>query len=174
MAEGRPSVLVQAALRGGEHEGAGLDGAGADQHMPMGLAGLLGEGRGNGDELRACQRERAVELREAEVVADGEAEPAEGKVDDHRLAARPARGGLAVALASGEIDVEHMQLVVARGDLAFGIDQIRAVGDARRVELDGERADMQEDAELAGERAKPRERARSLLPSAPLAASAPA
>ena len=102
-------------------------------------------------------RERAVELRETEVVADGKAEPAEGKIDNHSLAAWPARGRLAVALPSRQIDVEHMQLVVARGDLAFGIDEVRAVGHAGRVELDGERADMQEDAELASKRAKPRQ-----------------
>ena len=53
MAESGAPVLMQPALGGGEHEGAGLDSAGADQHMPMGLAGLLGEGGGDADELRA-------------------------------------------------------------------------------------------------------------------------
>ena len=37
MAEGLAAVLVLAALRGGDHEGAVLDGAGAQQHMPMRL-----------------------------------------------------------------------------------------------------------------------------------------
>ena len=56
VAEGGTAVLMQAALRGGEHEGAGLDGAGADQNMPMRFAGLLGEGGGDGDELGAGER----------------------------------------------------------------------------------------------------------------------
>ena len=63
----------------------------------------------------------------------------------------------------GQIHVEHMQLVVARGDLAVRADQIRAIGEAVGVELDGERADMQVDAKLAGERAKPLERRARLL-----------
>ncbi len=49
MAEGLAAVLVLAALRGREHEAAVLDRAGAHQHMPMRLAGLLGEGRGDGE-----------------------------------------------------------------------------------------------------------------------------
>ena len=56
-----------------------------------------------------------------------------------------------------------MQLVVARGDPPLGVDQIRAVGDARLVELDGERADVKKDAELAGERSEPRKRRASFL-----------
>ena len=46
--EGMPeclaAVLVLAALRRREHEGSVLDRPRADKHMPMRLAGLLGEG----------------------------------------------------------------------------------------------------------------------------------
>ena len=58
---GGATVLMQPSLRGREHEGAGLDRAGPDQHAPMGLAGLPGEGRRHGDEFRAGRGERAIE-----------------------------------------------------------------------------------------------------------------
>src|SRR5262245_58587745 len=80
VAEGGAAVLVQAALGGGEHERAGLDRTGADQNVPMRLPGLLGEGRGNGDELGAGKRERTVERGEAEIVTDRESQAAEGKL----------------------------------------------------------------------------------------------
>ena len=44
MPEGLTLVLVHAALRRGEDEATGLDGAGAQQRVPMRLAGLSGEG----------------------------------------------------------------------------------------------------------------------------------
>ena len=44
MPECLAAVLVLAALRRREHEGSVLDRPRADKHMPMRLAGLLGEG----------------------------------------------------------------------------------------------------------------------------------
>ena len=67
---------------------------------------------------RAGFGQRAVERREAQVVADREAEPAPRQVGTHRELARPVAARLAIALAVGEIDVEHVDLVVARDDLA--------------------------------------------------------
>ena len=43
-----------------------------------------------------------------------------GRSATHGLGAGPTVAGFAVAFASGKVDVEHMQLVVARGDLTFG------------------------------------------------------
>src|SRR6185295_4574629 len=155
--EGRAAVLVQAALGRCEHEGAGLDGAGARQDMPMRLAGLLGKGGRDGDELGTGGSERAIERGEAKVVADAQAQPAEGEIGEHRLGARTEILRLAVALAAGKVDIEHMQLVVARGDAALGIDQIRTIGDPRLIELDGDRADMQPNSKVARERLGPGE-----------------
>ena len=149
MAEGLAAVLVLAALRRREHEGAVLDRARADEHMPMRLAGLSGEGRRNRQERAAGLGERAVERREAQVVADGQAEPAPRQVGGDGDLARPVVARLAIALAVGEIDVEHVDLVVARDDLALAVDQERAVGRLVGRQLDRERADVQEDAELA-------------------------
>jgi hypothetical protein len=88
MAVGLAPVLVAAALCGGDDEGAVLDGAGAQQHMPVGLAGLAGEGGRRGQDLGSGQRLLAKQMREAHVVADGEAEPrgpvGKGEIGQHR------------------------------------------------------------------------------------------
>ena len=81
------AVIVMADLRGRDHIGAGLDGAGALQHVPMRLAGLAGEAGGRGEDLGAGVPIGSEELRKADIVADAEAEPAERQVDqDGRVA----------------------------------------------------------------------------------------
>ena len=57
--------------------------------------------------------QRAIERRKAHVVADRQPDPAPRQVRDHGGLARLVVGGLAIALAAGQIDVEHMDLVVA-------------------------------------------------------------
>ena len=69
----------------------------------------------------------------------------------------------AIAFTAGKIDIEHMQLVVAGGDLPVRSDEIGSVGDLAGRELHAERADMQPDAELLGERLEPLERRRLVL-----------
>src|SRR5262245_2510093 len=156
MAEGRAPVLVRTALGGSEYVAAVLDGARPDQDVPMGLAGLLGERSRNGDERAARFRERSIERGKAEIVADRQSEPAPGQIGRHRAVARLEAVRFTIALAAGEIDVEHVDLVVARHDLTCGIDQERAISGALRRNLDGERADVQPDAERARELAQTR------------------
>ncbi len=124
----------------------------------MRLAGGLGEGGRGGEQEGALLRQRAVELREAHVVADGEADPAPGRVGQHGLVTAGDGVGLAVFLARRQVDVEQMDLAVARGDPALGIDEEFAVGGLGVADLDGERADQQPDAELFGQRAEGGER----------------
>src|SRR5262249_40922088 len=112
---GGTAVLVRAALCGSKHEGARLDRSSADEHAPMRFTRLLGESRRDGNEAGSGRGERTVERGEAEVVADAQAEPPKGEIGDDGLVARLEELRLAVALAAREIDVEHMQLVVARG-----------------------------------------------------------
>ena len=50
MAERLALVLMQAALRGRQHIAAVLDSARAIEYMPVRLAGLPGEGRGDGED----------------------------------------------------------------------------------------------------------------------------
>src|SRR5450756_585884 len=108
MAEGLAAVLVLAALRGGEHEAAVLDGAGADQHMPMRLASLLGESRRDREHGGAGFRQRAVERQETQVVADRQSEPAPRQIAQHRLLARPVAVRFAIALAVAKLSLIHI------------------------------------------------------------------
>src|SRR5687768_743769 len=123
MAESLAAVFVLSALGRGEDEAAVLDGPGALQHMPMRLAGLARESSRHRKEGRAGFRQATVEGGEAEVIADGQAEPAPRQVGDDAVVSGAIVARLAVALAAGEIDIKHMDLVVARDDLAFRIDE---------------------------------------------------
>src|SRR5215470_3774419 len=117
MAEGCAAVLVHAALGGRKDEAAVLDGAGAIEYMPMRLAGLLGERGRHRDERGAGFRQCPIERREAQVIADCEAQASPRQVGRNGALAGPEIARLAIALAAREIDVEHVDLVVARGDL---------------------------------------------------------
>ena len=151
-----------AALRRREHERAVLDRACAHQYVPVRLAGLPGKRRRDREERRACFREGAVERREAQVITDGKAKPAPREVGDDAKFARAIAARLAIAFAAFEIDVEHVDLVVARDDLAAPVDQEGAVCGLVGRHLDGERADMDVDAERARQLAEGR-KARVLL-----------
>ena len=129
VAKGLAAVGVAAGLRGGNDEGAVLDGARPLQHMPVRLAGLAGEGGGRSQRRGARMRLRAIEVREADVVADRDAELQPRQIDDDRAIARMIDGGFAPALAVRQIDVEEMDLVVAGEDLAVAAEEKRAVGD---------------------------------------------
>src|SRR5262249_22724684 len=118
MTEGRASVLVQAALGSGEHVAAVLDGARPEQNVPVGLAGLLGERRRNGDEGSPGLRERAIKRRKAQVIADRQAQSAPWQIGRDRALTGFEAVRLAIAFAASEIDVKHVDLVIARNDLA--------------------------------------------------------
>src|SRR5215475_7766969 len=157
MAESRAPVLMQTALGGREHVAAILDGTRADQDVPVGLAGLLGKRRRNGNERGAGLRERAVKRWKTQIIADRQAQPAPWQIGRDRALTGFEAVRLAIALAAGEIDIEHVNLVVTRDDLARGIDQERAVGGAIGRDLDRERANMQPDRQRTRELAQPRQ-----------------
>ena len=96
----------------------------------MGRSRRDGEGRGNGEDLGAGLGEVAVEVREAQVVADRHPEAEAGRVGEDGAVARAIGGGLAVALGAADVDVEHVDLVVAGADRAVGADEERAVDEA--------------------------------------------
>src|SRR5262249_28131570 len=121
------TVLVVAAVRGRQHEGAVRDRASASEYMPMCFAGLPGEGRGDGEKRASGLGERAIERGEAQIVADRESEPSPRQVGGDADFARSVIARLAVTLATAEFDVEHVDLVVARDDVALGIDEKGAV-----------------------------------------------
>ena len=82
-----PCSVMASPLTGSEHITLGLDRSSAEERMPVIFSGRRGERGGDEEELSALISERTVELWEAEVIADAEPEPAEGRVDGHDLIA---------------------------------------------------------------------------------------
>src|SRR6185312_11984775 len=83
----------------------------------------------------------------AQVVADGEPEPAHrSPVDQDHALAGGIDVGFAPALARGQVDVEQVELVVPRTDLALAVDYEPAVGDLAFIDQHRERADVNPDA----------------------------
>src|SRR5262249_29961555 len=107
--------------------------------------------------------ERAIKRGEAQIVADRQSEPPPRQVGRHADFTRPVVARLAITLAAAEFDVEHVNLVIARDDVALAVDQERTVRRLFGQQLDGERPDMQEDAELARKLAKGGKRSVFLL-----------
>ena len=122
--------------------------------MPVGRAGDAGEGGRHGEEIRPGLGQRPIELRKAQIVADGHAEPAPGQLRQHGLGARPIGLGFLVALPVGHVDVEHVDLVVTRPDPAAGIDQERAVGETILGHPHDQRAEQQPDVQRVGQPAQ--------------------
>ena len=140
-----------------------LDRPGAVQHVPVRLARHLGERGRHDEDLRPGLRERAIELGEAKVVADGHAEPAPGGVHQDPIAAGGDDRGLAIALGGGQVHVEEVDLVVAGPDLAAVVDHEAAVDEPvpRSVHRDG--ADQHPHSGVARESAKRGEHRMALL-----------
>src|SRR5262249_62391685 len=120
-------VRAHAGLVGGQEIALVLDRARAAEHVPVG--GARGEGEGGRDEenLRAGPNQTAVELREAKIVADGEAEDAELGGHHHGLGPRGARVRLAHGDPPGEIDVEQVHLAIACEEIATGTEETAGV-----------------------------------------------
>src|SRR5436190_989152 len=114
MPEGFAPVLVLASLGGGKNERAVLDRAGAQQYMPVRFAGLAREGGWNAEKRRARVRQRAIERGKAQIVANSQSKPAPWQIGSHREVARTVIARFTIAFAIGEIDVEHVDFVVAR------------------------------------------------------------
>ena len=79
-----------------------------------------------------------------------------------------------IDFAVGQRHVEHVDLVVVRGDAAVGGDEIRAVRDALAIGLQRERAHEQPHRKLARERLKLGQRGRAVRLERTLAHDAPA
>ncbi len=101
--------------------------------------------------VRPALLSAGVEIGEAQIVADRKAELADRRNRPRRRGRhRDRRRRFAPALAGGEIDVEQMDLVVARPDIAGGVDHEAAVGRAGPplLALQRQRAEMDPDPRL--------------------------
>ena len=75
----------------------------------------------------------AIEVGEAQIVADRKAERPDRRVDHHRPLAAAIGGRFAPALAGRQVDVEQMDLVVAGADLALVVDHEAAIDELAAV-----------------------------------------
>src|ERR1700738_1030856 len=99
--------------------------------MPMGAARRHREDRRDRQKIGTGLGERTIEVRQGHIVATAHAEAAPRRLGDDSAAAGPVRVALAVALAAGEVDIEHMYLVVARDDGTARIDKERTIAHPR-------------------------------------------
>ena len=125
--------------------------------MPVRLSRRHGEGRGHGDEEGALLGQRAIKLREAHIVADGETDGAERRVGNHGLIAAGHGIGFAVSFAASQFDIEQVDLAVAGGNRPFGRNQEAAIGGLGVADLDGDAADQQPDIQLPRQRGEHRQ-----------------
>src|SRR5690606_31708828 len=124
---GLASIFMEASLCGSNHPCAILDGASAQQYMPMGLAGLAGKGCRNRQNFGTSQCLSAEKLREPQVVANGNAKLTEGKLGDGGLVAGRIGCRLTPTLAIVEIDIEHVDLVIGGDQAAIGAEEKAAI-----------------------------------------------
>src|SRR5215204_3694148 len=110
-------------LSWGDHVQLVLDRSGADQCLPVVLAGHEGECGRQQDGLRTLKRQDAKELRKAQVVADSESDrDAVDLSDGGDLSSRCYSGRLLEPSDAVEHDVIHVDLAVAGDDVTRGID----------------------------------------------------
>ena len=117
----------------------------------MRLASRLREGGRDRDDRSASAGKRPKELGKTNIVANRQSEPRPRKIGNHRLGSRMVEFRFPIALAIAEIDIIHVDLVVARENDAIGRDQEGAIGDAVVAELDRHRTDMEMDGEFGGQ-----------------------
>ena len=114
MAVGLTPVFMAPDLCGSNHEGARLDRAGAQHHVPMGSAGRLGEGGWHRNRIAAPVAKLAEQGREAQIVADCQTKPPDGRIfDAYNRATRFIGIAFPPGLARRQFDIEHMDLVVS-------------------------------------------------------------
>src|SRR5262245_22160297 len=119
-------------------------------------AGRKRERRRDAENLRSRPNEPAVELGEAEVVTDREADRADRGRDDDGLLPRLPRLGFLRRDLAGDLDVKQMNLPIAASKIAARREQHRRVV-AAAVTCDrlGYGPRLEVNAELASERAEP-------------------
>src|SRR4029078_8686917 len=147
MAERIPAVFVSAALGCRKYKTAVFNGTAADEDMPRAFAALFCESRRNCQHGCASFGERTVKRGKAQVIANGQTEAAPRQGSQHPQLTRTVIAGFAIALAARKVDVEHVDLVVTRQDVALRIDQEGTVGGAVGGHPVGTRTDMTKSAQ---------------------------
>ena len=146
MAEGVSTIFMMPDLSRCNDEQARFDCARAKKHVPVGLAGRNRERRGHGDDIGSALCEPSEQAREAQVVTNGQAEFADRR-SIHKDYPLPGgiNIGFAPALACWQVDIEQVDLVIARADLALAVDDEPAVGDIAALRQHSERSEVKPD-----------------------------
>src|SRR6266540_33872 len=146
---GTPGLVVTD-LRRGEHVALVLDGARPQQHLPMVASGVQHERGRYHEHLGAIDGEPPVQLGEAQVVADRQAERHASDRHHHGLGAGGDRARLVVGDTAGDLHVVQMDLPVGGGERAVAVEDQRSVERALRVRAHlVERAGDHRDVQLA-------------------------
>src|SRR3954451_19119548 len=112
----------------------------------MRLSGRNRKGSGHGDNVRVCFGKPREKAWETQVIADGEAQlPYRRSIHQNDAAARRIDVGFAPGFTGRKVDVEQVELVVSRADLAFAVDHEPAVRDLPVLRKHCERAEMEPD-----------------------------
>src|SRR5207244_2615722 len=96
---------VLAPLRWCQDESAVLDRPRPQQNMPMSSPGRHREDTRDTEEIGAGLRQRPVQMREADVVADAHPEPAPWRLGDGGLTAGAVGVAFAIAFAAWQVDI---------------------------------------------------------------------
>jgi putative transposase len=128
--EALAALVVVAPLGGGDHPALVLDGPRPQQQVPVRPPGVRGEGGRHQEDLGAgVERQLAVELGEADVVADRHPHLRRPHAHHDRGLAGRRRVGLAQRGAAGDVDVEQVDLSIEPADCSRrGDDDRRVVG----------------------------------------------
>src|SRR5579875_3643128 len=145
VAVGLAAVRMEARLGGSDDVAEVFDRPASEQGLPMRPAGRRSEGGRHAEDLRSAGAQGAVQLREAHIVTDGQSQAARGRFgDDRRFSWRDVCRLTVALLPAGNVDIEQMDLVVARGDTPPIIEQQARRGHpllARQAQRHGARDD---------------------------------
>ena len=100
-----------------------FDGPGAQQGLPMGLARGIGEVGRREDDLCALKRHGSIQLREPNVIADGQAQASQGRVHSDDPGSGMDAVGFPARCPIGQRGVEGVELAILGDDPACRVDE---------------------------------------------------
>ena len=113
-------IIVVAHLPWSEYPGLIFDGSSSQEHMPVSAACLLGEGRGDRQDLCTVVDQAAVEFRKSQVVADAHSDFTAGAVGHDSVVPRSDGVGLFEPNPVLDIHIEEVDLSVVRESRSIG------------------------------------------------------
>ena len=119
---------MEAALGRRQNKTSVFNGTGAQKTFPMRSTRRVIKRGGHGQYGRTGLCQGAIQRGKAQIIADAHPDPAERRVRHHRPCPRPIAGRFTILLGCRDIDVEHVDLVIAGTNAAVWRDQKGPVG----------------------------------------------